>query len=467
MIQRLVCIFLLCLGARGQAKAPVPSAGGSLAIVGGTLVDVTNGEEIHNSVVIVQGERIAQVGLAGQVKVPPSARVIDAHDKWILPGLMDMHAHISQDDSDELPLQLYLANGVTTIRDPGGYVSVARLARDDIDSGRRIGPRLFFCGNFLDGMPPVVAQDSFLVDTPERARSTVTFLADQGVDCIKVYNNVKEPELKEIIRTARARNLPVIGHVPRTLTMTQAVELGMQSLEHVRITGRELLPLDVANTIDFLPYVRRETLLWQQFDLHSEKMKKLVLFLAGSHVALDPTLTVDEVSFVLSQDEQINNPNNRYLPAPLFEKWKREPVPEFDKLPPDLKQAGIDGFEKRKQFVAMCARAGVLIIAGTDGAFWGTLLPGFGLQHELHLLVQAGLTPLQAIQAATINSARPLHREQDLGRVSPGYFADMVIVADDPLSDIDNAARIEWVTKMGNVYKPADLLNLQPAEDTR
>ena len=286
--------FMLWAAAYAQSPASTPSAINNVAIVGGTLIDVRSGEQIQNSVVLVRGERVTQVGVFGKQEIPRDAHIIDAHGKWILPGLMDMHAHVSQDDSDLLPLELYLANGVTTIRDPGGYVSVSRLVKEDIDSGKRIGPRLFFCGNFLDGMPPLVAQDTLLVDTPERARSAVIFLADQGVDCIKVYNNVKEPELKEIIATARARNLPVIGHVPRTITMTHAVELGMQSLEHIRITGRELLPPDEANNIDFLPFAKRETLLWQRFDVESEKMRQLVSFLATHDVALDPTLTVDE-----------------------------------------------------------------------------------------------------------------------------------------------------------------------------
>jgi len=309
----------------------------------------------------------------------------------------------------------------------------------------------------LDGIPPLVAEDTLLVDTPVRARSALIFLADQGVDCIKVYNNVKEPELKEIIATARTRDLSVIGHVPRTMTMTHAVELGMRSLEHVRITGRELLPLDEANKIDFLPLATRETFLWQRFDVRSEKMRGLITFLAQRKVFLDPTLTVDEDTFFLSRDDQINDRNNRYLPPQLFEKWKREPIPEFYKLPPELRQAGIDGFEQRKRFIAMCARAGVHIIAGTDGAGWGTLLPGFGLQHELHLLVHSGLTPLQAIQAATLNSAQALGKERELGQIAAGFLADIVIVQGDPLEDIGNVAKISLVMKEGQSYHPADL----------
>lgn len=461
----LACLFASPVQAQQTKIGPPDSvmsqaSAKSTAIVGGTLVDIHTGKEIKNTVVIIRGERIAEVGTADRLKPTTDARVVDARGKWILPGLIDMHVHLWDSETSQLiPLGLFLANGVTTIRDPGDSVLVMRLTNEGITSGKRVGPRLFFCGDLLDGMPPLYRESTLLVDTPERAHSAVMFLADQGVDCIKVYNSIKEPELKEIIRTAHERNLPVIGHIPRTLTMTHAVELGMQGLEHIRVTGREMLPIEEADKIDFLPFAEREARLWQQFDPQSDKLKRLAQFLADSHVVLDPTIAVDESTFVLSQADQIENPNNRYLSLQLFDKWKAEPLPEFAKLPPELKQTAIDGFEKRKRFVSMCSRAGVRIIAGTDGAGLGTLLPGFGLQHELQLLVQSGLTPLEAIQAATINAAAALGKEHDLGAVEPDHFADVVILAADPLKDISNTQKIDIVIEAGKLYKPPDLLN--------
>jgi len=257
--------------------------GAYLAIVGGTLVDVRTGDELRNTTILVRGNRITKVTVTENLEIPKDARIVDARGKWLLTGFFDMHSHVSDVDIDMLPLQLYLANGVTTIRDPGGHVTAARLTRDEIEIGKRIGPRLFFCGNILDGMQPLPVT-AFITDAPKRARSVVAFLAEQGVSCIKVYNNIKEPELVEIIRTARSRDLPVIGHVPRTLTATHAVELGMQGLEHIRITGKEILPAEQAEKIDFLPLAKRETLLWQQIDLQSEKLLKLITFLAASKV---------------------------------------------------------------------------------------------------------------------------------------------------------------------------------------
>jgi len=455
VLARLALVCALSTSAFSQ-KATPDAEGTYLAIAGGTLVDVRSGNELRNTTILVRGNRIAKVDVGGKLEIPKNAQVIDARSKWVLPGLIDMHSHVSDVDIDMLPLELYLANGVTTIRDPGGHVTAARLARDEIDTGKRIGPRLFFCGNVLDGVPPLPAT-ALIVDTPERARSAVTFLADQGVNCIKVYNSIKEPELVEIVRTARPFNLPVIGHVPRTLTVTHAVEIGMQGLEHIRITGAEMLPADQAKKIDFLPLATRETLLWQRFDLQSEKMRKLIAFLAKSKVFLDPTLTVDEDDFVRSYAEKIDHPNNRFLRPQLFQKWKAEPVPEFARLSSDLRPVARAAFEKRKQFVGMSAQKGVRIIAGTDGAALGTLVPGFGLQHELQLLAESGLTPLQSLQAATITAAQALGKDE-LGVIAQGSLADMVIVEADPLTDIQNASHVSLVVKDGTIYRPDDLL---------
>ena len=263
------------------------SATGALVIRGGTLVDVRAGKEVPNSLIVIRGDHIEQVAAEGKVEIPQGAQIVDARGKWIIPGLIDSHAHAGDYAGD--PLKLYLANGVTTIRNPGGNVTELRLTREKLLSGKLVGPRLYFSGNILDGNPPVWAGGSLMVDTPERARSAVNFLADQGVDFVKVYNNVKEPELAAIIETAKARGLPVAGHIPRTLTMTHAIEMGMTRLEHIRITGKEMLSAEEAEKIDPLPVGKREAMLWQRFDLGSQKFQDLVNRLAVSRVFLDPT----------------------------------------------------------------------------------------------------------------------------------------------------------------------------------
>ena len=455
---RLLTILSVVLGAIFGAAQPSPNPNPpptTTAIVHATLVDVRTGKETPDIVILIRGDKIERVGTSTEVAAPSQAIIVDAARKWVIPGLMDMHAHAG--DSPEVPVNLYLAQGVTTIRSPGGNISLLRLLRENIDSGKTIGPRLFFSGPILDGNPPVWPDGSFLVDTPERAQSAVNFLADQGVDFIKVYNNVSEPVLEKIIGTATQRGLIVAGHIPRSMTMTRAVDLGMKSLEHIRVTGREVLSVEEANQIDFLPLGRREPLLWEKFDPASPKFTELIHHLADKGIYLDPTLTIDEATFVLDDAAQRSDPNNSALPPEWIEFEESHQSSLYD-VPANLKETARNGFKKRQQFVGMCSRAGVKIIAGTDGPGLGTLVPGFGLHHELQLLVESGLSPAQALRAATLTAAEALGKDKDLGSIEPGKLADLLIIEADPLADIRNASKIEVVMKGGKQYRPADLI---------
>jgi imidazolonepropionase-like amidohydrolase len=360
-----------------------------------------------------------------------------------------MHTHGAVDPG--FPLWLYVANGVTSIRDTGGPVTALRLTRQNIQSGKKLGPRLFYAGTILDGSPPLFPAASTVVDTPREAEAAVEFLIEQGADFIKVYNGITEPVLAAIIRTAHRRGIPVTGHVPRTLTMTKVVQMGMDGLEHIRVTGRELLPPDEANKLDFLPYAQRETLLWQKFDLASPRMKVLVALLAEKQVVLDATLTEDKRTLTTLRSEVLADPNNRFLPRALFEQWSRIPLPDFWLVPPELKKVAAASYAERKQFVMMCARAGVPIVAGTDGAGPGLQMPGFGLQGELRLLAEAGLSSVQALQAATINAARALKRERQIGSIEAGKAADLVVLDSDPFVDIRSTANISAVVLSGQL----------------
>ena len=449
-------LFLsLVLGLAGMSRAqPGPA---TVVLRGGILVDVASAKEIPGSVIVIQGERIEQVGAEGSLAIPAGAQIVDVRSKWIIPGLIDSHAHAQS--PEETPLALYLANGVTTIRNPGGNITVLRMTRDRLARGELLGPRLFFSGPLLDGMPPVWPEGSLLVDSPQRARSVVNFLADQGVDFVKIYNNVKEPELKVIVETAKERGLPVAGHIPRSMTMTRAVELGMTRLEHIRVTGREMLSAEEAAKIDPLPLGTREPMLWQRFDLQSEKMRALVARLAESKVFLDPTLVISQQTEVPNLEAERNDPNNQYLsPAAVEEAVKSAKNPLFD-LPPDLQTVAAEAFRKQEQFVGLCNQAGVRIIAGTDGPGIGSLLPGFGLHRELELLVASGLSPVEALRAATSTAAQALGKEDQLGTIAPGRLADMVVLDADPLEGVQNLGKIRLVVARGKTYAPEALLD--------
>jgi imidazolonepropionase-like amidohydrolase len=437
----------------------------ALVLRGGTLVDVPSGKEIPDQVIVIRGERIEQIFVEGTAKIPQGGQIVEARGKWIIPGLIDSHAHAGDDDNT--PLSLYLANGITTIRNPGGNLTLLRLTRQRLARGELLGPRLFFSGPLLDGMPPVWPSLSLLVDTPQQARSAVNFLADQGVDFVKVYNNVKEPELKVIVETAKERGIPVAGHIPRSMTMTRAIEIGMTRLEHIRVTGKEMLSADDAEKIDPLPVGRREPMLWQRFDLQSEKMRALVQRLAQSKVFLDPTLVADEVTEIPNPDAERNDPNNQYLSPAFVEELVKDSRNALFELPAELRATALEAFHKQQKFVGMCNRAGVSIIAGTDGPGIGSLIPGFGLHRELELLVESGLSPLQALRAATSTAAEALGKEDELGTIESGKLADLVVLEDDPLKGIQNLRKIHLVVADGKTYSPSVLLQQVRSQENR
>jgi len=295
---------------------------------------------------------------------------------------------------------------------------------------------------------------SIMVETPERARGAVQFLASQDVDFIKVYNWVPDASLEVILETAHRLGLRVTGHVPRTITMTRAIQLGMDCLEHIRITGRELLPTEEADRIDPLPVARRETLLWERFALESPKMERLIRLVADSRVFFDPTLLVDSALSLDGYQVDTDNPANADVPEEVRKAFLGEEQPSiFDISQVNLETAH-NGFRKRQRLVRMLHEAGARLLAGTDCFGLGKQLPGLGLQNELGLLVESGLSPLAALQAATVTAADALGQRDNLGALEVGKLADLVVVEGDPLRDIQNARRVRTVVKAGQVYDP-------------
>jgi imidazolonepropionase-like amidohydrolase len=425
-----------------------------VAIAGGTVIDVRTGAQHPNTTVLIKNERIAAIG-AGHV--PESARIIDATGMWLLPGLMDMHAHTTGSPAKSKLHHLYLAYGVTTVRDTGGNLTLLRLLRERIEAGMHIGPRVFFAGPLLDGATPVWPSMSIMVETPERARGAVQFLASQGVHFIKIYNWVPEASLQVILETAHQLGLRVTGHVPRTMTMTRAIQSGMDCLEHIRITGRELLAPDEADRIDPLPVARRETLLWERFELESAPMERLIRLVADSRVFFDPTLLVDSALSVDAYAMDTNNPANDDVPEDVREAFIGEERPAIFDVSEVSLQTAHNGFRKRQRLVKMLHEAGARLLAGTDCFGLGKQLPGLGLQNELALLVESGLSPLAALQAATLTAADALGHSDALGTLEPGKLADVLVLQGDPLADIRNARRVHTVVKAGHVFEAQTL----------
>jgi hypothetical protein len=457
-VKRLTVLFLFLISISTHAGKADTAL---VAIKGATVLDVRTGRQIANSALLIEKERIKEVGDASKIVIPTDARVIDARGKWVIPGLFDMQVHGSA--LKDVPIALYVANGVTAVRDLGGNITPLRITREKIESGEQLGPRLFYSGNVLDGSPPLWPSISFIVNTPAEAKSAVEFLISQGADSIgEIYNNITEPVLDAIVKAAKPANKPVGGHVPKGMTVKRCIELGFNFIEHAAIRGKDLLEWNSITRAELdqlasLPSVtQREALVWQRVDLDSEKVKALISFIAEKQVFLDPTLSIDEFDSLFLYQKDAKHPNNRYLKRAFVEE-ALGPDHDIFKIPAELKAVAVAGLEKRRKFVGMCNRSGVKILAGTDGPGIGRLTPGFGLHHELELLVEAGLKPIEALQAATINAARALRKESELGSLEPGKFADIVLLNSDPLSDIHNTTNIDSVVLRGRMFDRASL----------
>jgi imidazolonepropionase-like amidohydrolase len=432
----------------------------TLVIEDGAIVDTRNGAVLEHRTILVEDDRITRVAHAGEISTPSNAEVVTARGLWVLPGLIDMHVHGSS--RADVPLALYVANGVTSIRDLGGPLAPLQLLRNELEAGKRLGPRLYFVGPILDGAPPAAPSISIIVDTAARAASTVDFLIDQGVDAIKVYNGISAPVLQAIVERARHRSVPVVGHVPRAITASQAVELGMSMIEHSAIRAADLAAWN-ALTQDEVDRIRnsqsvtaREAMVWRHVDLTTREVAALIERFATARIFLDPTLSVDEFDSLFLYPDQAAHPNNRFLKR-SFVNETLGPDHQTFKVPDELKGLARTGVEKRRRFIGMCHRGGVSIVAGTDGPGIGTLAPGFGLHRELELLVAAGLTPMDALRAATLNAAAALGQEENLGVVEAGKLADIVLVRADPRVNIGNASRVEAVVLRGQLFDRNDL----------
>jgi len=251
--------------------------------------------------------------------------------------------------------------------------------------------------------------------------------------------------------------------------MRRAVEMGMDGLEHVRITGADFLARDEAAGIDPLPLPAREPMLWARIDMEQAWVRDLVHVLAARRVTLDPTLIVDEVGFGEQGHTDFDHPDNRYLSRPTYERWvaverwTAEHVPSLMRVPEALRRAAHEMLGKRGEFVRRCAEAGVRIVAGTDGVGLGRLLPGFALHHELELLRASGLSPFAVLRAATIEAAYALRMNDEIGSIVPGKRADLAVWTLDPLVSHLRPRDLDAVWVRGESYTPSTLLSGQTA----
>ena len=448
----LFCFFLSVLlffspGCGPAEQTSQSSAAPSVVVIeGGTLIDGTGAPPVANAAILIEDGRIQQIGQPGDLSIPVGAHVIEAADKYIIPGLIDAHVHY------DMPWlhRLYLANGVTTVRDLGGSIERLMTLRQEIAVGNILAPRMF-----VSGVP--INPGSVRAMNLDSAREMATKLVEAGVDGIKVTGYTFD-ELREIVEVAHANGLIVYGHTGpklggRAPGARLAIEAGLDGIEHALEILEDSMGKDVTVPADYDPESRNHRFRYlygrMYTEVDSSKVDSLIQLMVEDNVYFAPTLVAFQRNFVLRNTPELEaDPALQYIP-------EDEP-PRFGPLGSADRENWRKTLDMMKEVTGKFQKAGGLLIVGTDSP--GAAFPGWSVHQELELFVEAGITPMEALQAATRNNARFLNKESDLGTLEPGKYADLVILDADPLQDITNTQEIHLVIKGGLVLDPEVLL---------
>ena len=420
------------------------------AITHVTVIDVERGASRPDMTVLIDGARITSVGPTASTAIPVGARRIEGRGKWLIPGLWDMHVHTAVPTGRAL-LALYVANGVTGVRDMGGDFATIRRWREEIAAGTLIGPRIVAAGPYLEGHDSPIAHIE--VHTPADARRAVDSLTVLGVDFVKVHSALPRETFFAAAREARAKHVALAGHLSRNVTVEEASDSGQRSLEHL------LGFVNVCSAAESVSFAAADPLRRIVFNSCTSRSQRAVYaHLARNGTWVTPTLTPAWEFAVLPKHAVPGDTLSRFVSDSLRDYMVRifDPPPS---LPPEASILGQQMFAKRHELVLALHRAGVPLLSGTDAPMRNSP-PGFGLHEELTEFVRSGLTPGEALRTATYEPARYFGALDSLGAVAPGKLADLVLLDANPLADIRNARRIAAVLTRGRVYGRAELAAL-------
>jgi Amidohydrolase family len=437
----LVAVFLLC----GQCTAPFAAQPEQMiALVGGTLIDGNGGEPIRNALVLIKGNKIIHAGK--QTTYPKTARIIDTKGKFILPGLIDLHVHYN-----DWMGELFLAHGVTTVKDLGNDTQWISRISQQVEEGKIRGPRIFFVGDGLDAPPASIEHHHVALDNSRMAQRAVTILHDSGASAIKVREKITPELLRAITERAHQLGIPVTGHLRRT-DAREAALAGIDGLEHatgiLQALGKR--PRESEPGQNELQSFVADLKAFSQIE--ESEANELITFLAKKNVALLPTMSIfwrmgsdRRDDFAREDAEYAKMPSLVYVPQDMRKIWETSAF--FNLKDPDLGQVRA-GYRKLQGLLMRYYKAGGKVLPASDTSI---SVPGLSLHRELLMLIDAGFTPMQAITSATRDNARFLGKGRDLGTISAGKLADMIVVNANPLDDIRNARALEMVIKDGQL----------------
>lgn len=464
---RFLVVAALCSATVASAQSPTRSAEvrffamydtARIALTHARVIDGTGTAVQLDQTILIDHGIIRAVGDSAHVAIPAGTQVVNVVGKSVMPGLVMVHEHmfypsgaggVYNQQSLSFP-RLYLAGGVTTARTAGNMAGYADLElKHAIDSGRVVGPDLDVTAPYLNGPGLPIYQVHALSGAPD-AREMVAHWADRGATSFKAYMQIRRDELAAVVKEAHRRKLKVTGHLC-SITFREAATIGIDNLEHGLVVASDFV---AGKKPDLCPTANGGvTASLMALDVASEPVQSLITYLVAKHVALTSTLTVFE-TFTPGRPKAPQGALDAMLPearAQYTQTWTQvasQPTSPYATLLP-----------KEMQFELAFVRAGGQLLAGTDPTGYGGVVAGYSNHRELELLVEAGLTPLEAIKVATLNGAEYLGRATRVGSIAIGKRADLLVVNGDPSSRIADIEKVETVFKDGIGYDSAKLFS--------
>lgn len=451
----------------------------SLAITHVAVIDMTGAGPLVDQTVVIEKQHITSLGPSDKTAIPRGARIFDAHGKFLIPGLVDMHVHLTAagepDGSRRFILPLLVANGITGVRDMGGYLESLVPLRKEIGEGKRLAPQIITPGPYLDGPSPSF-QPSLIITNRAEADDAVRQLVARGVDFIKVQSLLSREAYFAIARAAQHEHISFVGHVPDRVTVAEAADARQHSIEHLtnvlrgcsrdesKLMQQQLhIPLNqgtAEQSHDRIVQWQRELLATYS----AEKAATLIAKFREKDVWQTPTLILlKNDAFPTLEDSALSDDREKYVPRRTLAIWKKARAEQMRALLPQDSELRTQLLRESMDVVAEMQKAGVKILAGTDSPA-PYVFPGFGLHDELQLLVEAGLTPFEALQSTSKSPAEFLHTAKASGTVEKGKFADLVLLDANPLDDIRNTRKIHAVILRGQLLDRAALDGLLKSE---
>ena len=454
-MKHVLCWLIAASCLYGFSLAQSPDSSPRLVIQDVAVIDATGSPaQLHRTVVV--GKRIIQgIYPAETYRSLKDDVIVNGQGRFLIPGLWDMHVHMVFGDwfphGKEITLPLFIANGVTGVRDMGGELEVLQRWRTEISAGTLIGPRMVISGPMLDGPQPRFPS-SIAIKTPEDGRQAVDDLKRRGADFIKLQSLIPREAVFAIADEARKQGIPFVGHVPDAVRASEASNAGQKSFEHLIGVFEGSSPLED----EFLKGSKGPARFLSTYE--PARAAKLFALLAKNHTWQCPTLVWERGGNLIDETDLAHDARAKYVPAYWKDvTWKRftgQILHEFntDHLPTRKRFV-----EKELEVVNAMHRAGVQFLAGTDTPPGVYIFPGFSLHEELQRFVAAGFTPMEALQTATLNPAKFLGMEDRLGTIDEGKLADLVLLDANPLEDIRNTQKIAAVIVNGRYLSRADL----------